>query len=228
MNWTEVLKILGTIIVAAVTAFGGGYFSYRKFILERKDAKEEKSMKLLIEAEVSKAKDEMRKEIKDSVQKGIVDCGEIGNREIRRVQEEIMQSLKSGLAARGEEGKERFDINSRQIQANSKQLAENSKQIEEILGIVKGQAQKYDVMADSLTALNKVVSLSADSLCNSNFDRLLIVTNKVLKNGKLTISDKTNLKQLYSSWKELGGKDPKMDTMYEECMKMTLVTDNEA
>lgn len=221
--WVEILKTLGTIVVAALTAFGGGYFSYKKFVIERNDAKEEKATQFLID----KAKEEMRQEIKESVQKGIIDCGEIGDRAILNLRDEFMKSLEEGLRSRGKEGEERFKINSRQIEANSQQLAENSKQIEEILGIVKNQAEKYNAMADSLTSLNKVAAATADSQCNSNYDRLLIVTNKILKSGKMTISDKTNLKQLYESWKILGGKEPKMETKYEECMKLPLSLDED-
>lgn len=223
----EVLKIIGTLLVAAVTAFGGGYFSYKKFKIERTDAKEKESTQLLINTAIKEVEEKMRAEIKDKVQQGIVDCGEIGDRAILKVRDELMKSLEEGLEARGKEGAERFRVNSEQIQENSKQLAENSKQIEEILGIVKGQAEKYDAMADSLTALNKVAVATAESQCNSNYDRLLIVTNKVLRSKKFTISDKTNLQQLYDSWKSLGGKDPKMETMYNECMKMEVVLDEE-
>ena len=72
----------------------------------------------------------------------------------------------------------------------------------------------------------KTAEESAESQCNSNYDRLLFVTNKVLKSGRMTISDKTNLKQLYSSWKDLGGRDAKMDTLYEECIKITPTQDD--
>lgn len=223
--WLEVLKVLVTVLAAAVTAFGGGYFSYKKFVIERNDAKEKESTQKLIEDALKKSEEKMRKEIKESVQQGIVDCGEIGDKAILRVRDEFMESLAEGLKARGEEGQRRFDINSRQIELNSHQLAENSKQIEEILGIVKGQAEKYDMMADSLTTLNKVTAATAESQCNSNYDRLLLVTAKILKSQVMTISDKTNLKQLYESWKILGGKDLQMETKYEECMKLNPVLD---
>lgn len=202
----------------------------RKFYIERQDAKEEKNTQLLIDNAIEKAKKEMRQEIKEAVQQGIIDCGVKGDKAIREVQEDFVRKLEEGLRARGEEGKERFEINSRQIQENSKQLSENSKQIEELIGVVKDQAEsnneKFNALADTLTSLNKVIGISAESQANSNYDRLLIVTNKVLKSGKLTISDKTNLKQLYGSWKDLGGKDAKMDTLYEECMKITPVPDD--
>ena len=230
MDLNEVIKTLGTVIVSMVTTFGGGYFLMKKFYVERQDAKEEKNIQLLIDNSIEKAKDEMRKEIKAAVQQGVVDCGVIGDKAIREVQEDFVKKLEEGLKARGEEGKERFEINSRQIQENSKQLSENSKQIEELIGVVKDQAEsnneKFNTLADTLASLNRVIGISAESQANSNYDRLLIVTNKVLKSGKLTISDKTNLKQLYGSWKDLGGKDAKMDTLYEECMKIPPVPDD--
>lgn len=229
MDANEIIKTLGTVLVSMITTFGGGFFLMKKFYMERQDAKEEKSTQLLIDNSIEKAKEEMRKEIKAAVQQGIVDCGVIGDKAIREVQEEFIKRLEDGLRVRSDEGKNRFEINSRQIQENSKQLSENSKQIEELVGIVKDQAEsnneKFTALADTLTSLNKVISISAESQANSNYDRLLIVTNKVLKSGKMSISDKTNLNQLYGSWKDLGGKDPKMDTLYEECMKITPTLD---
>lgn len=226
----EYLKIIGTIVVATITTFGGGWLALHKFYIERQDKKDEELLQKRIDDSIAKAKDEMRQEIKAAVQQGIVDCGVIGDKAIREVQDEFLKKLEEGLNARSEEGKVRFDINSRQIQENSKQLSENSRQIEELVGIVKDQAKsntkKFDALADSLTSMNKILVVSAESQCNSAYDRLLIVTNKVLKSSKLTISDKTNLKQLYSSWKDLGGKDAKMDTLYEECMKMTPIPDD--
>lgn len=229
MDANEIIKTLGTVIVSMITTFGGGFFLMKKFYVERQDAKEEKNIQLLIDNSIEKAKEDMRKEIKVAVQQGIVDCGVIGDKAIREAQEEFVKKLEEGLKARGEEGRERFELNSRQIQENSKQLSENSKQIEELVGIVKDQAEKnnekFNALAETLTSLNKVISISAESQANSNYDRLLIVTNKVLKSGKMSISDKTNLNQLYGSWQSLGGKDPKMDTLVEECRKITPTLD---
>lgn len=184
-------------LIGLVGAAAGGGFAFVQFMIKRKDENNEEALRKMIAKMISEADDRLRGEFND------------------------------GLTQRENTGKERFDINSRQIEENTKQLAENSKQIEEILGIVKGQAERYEAMADSLTALNKVAAATAEAQCNSNYDRLLMVTNKVLKSGKLTISDKTNIKQLYKSWKELGGKDPtgNMDTMYEECMGMVITVE---
>jgi len=229
MDRLEIFKVIATILVSVITTFGAGWITLRKFYLEREDRKDDELLQKRIDDSIEKAKKEMNEEIKEAVQQGIVDCGVIGDKAIRQVRDELMEKFEQGLKATDDEGKERFEINSRQIQENSKQLSENSKQIEALVRIVKLQAEKneskFTALADSLTSLNKMVLVSAESQCNSNYDRLLFVTNKVLKSARMTISDKTNLKQLYTSWKDLGGKDAKMDTLYEECMKMTPIQD---
>ena len=50
--------------------------------------------------------------------------------------------------------------------------------------------------------------------------------NVAVKSGKMTISEKTNIKQLYNSWKDLSGVDPKIDTLVDECLKITPVPDD--
>ena len=220
-------QIIVAIVVAVLGLIGtsiGSVLAYIQFVVKRKDEKEEKTVQSQIDATIATVRESISKEIKEEVHKGIIECGVIGDKAIRQAQDEFVGKLEEGLKARGAEGKERFDINSRQIQENSKQLSQNSKQIEELVGIVKEQSEqnnsKFNALAESLTSLNKMICISVESQCNSNYDRLLMVTSKVLKSKILTITDKTNLKQLYSSWKELGGKDAKMDTMYEECMGM--------
>ena len=102
-----------------------------------------------------------------------------------------------------------------------KQIEANSKQIGELTNLTK------DVLTN-MDSINKVVTISAESQRNSNYDRLLIVTNKILKSGKMTIGEKTNLRQLYESWKALKGEDPKMDTKYDECLKISPTIDESA
>ena len=204
----------GEIVVAIVVAFLGvvgtsigSVLAYMQFAAKRKDEKEEKSI---------------QKQIDDSIDKAmgrfIAQCGEIGDAQIKKAKEEMHGEIAKGLEKRGKEGLERFNINSEQIQKNTEQIAE-------LTGLVKDQVVKLNGLTDSMVSLNKVVSASAESQKSSNYDRLLFLANKVLKSGKMTISDKTNIKQHYNSWKELGGNDPKIDTYYEECMKMTPVPD---
>ena len=113
------LQAVVTIVVALISGLGGSFFSYRQFILKRKDEKEEKSIQKQIDDSIKTARVEISREIKEAMQQGIVDCGVIGDRAIREVQDEFINKLEEGLKARGEEGKERFEINSKQIVQNT-------------------------------------------------------------------------------------------------------------
>ena len=204
MTW---LQAIVTFLVALVSGSVSAIISHRQFLLKRQDEKEEKSVQKQIDTSIDKAMDDF-----------IARCGEIGDEQIEKAKKEVRKEFEEGLLMRGKEGKERFDI-------NSKQIAENTEMIKEILVIQKEQAEKFDILAESMTALNKVVMASAESQRNSNYDRLLFVANKVLKSGKMTISEKTNIKQLYNSWKDLSGVDPKIDTLVEECLKIVPIPD---
>ena len=223
----EILKILGTVLVAVITTFGTGWLALKKMYVERQDKKDEVLLQKRIDDSIKAAREEITMEIKDEVRKGIVECGVIGDRAIREAQEEFVKKLEEGLKARGEEGKERFEINSKQIQENSRQLSENSKQIEELIGVVKEQAEttekKFNALADSLTSLNTITYANAKSQRSAIFDKLLMVGNKILKAGKMTVNDKTNLIQLYNSWKELQGENDELETLVEECKKLPVI-----
>ena len=138
---------------------------------------------------------------------------------INKAKAELRAELNEVSIARSEEGQRRFDTHAEAFKEVNRQIEENTKQIGELAEISKS-------VLESMDSINKVVTISAESQRNSNYDRLLIVTNKVLKNKKMTISDKTNLQQLYKSWKALKGEDPKMDTMYNECLKIEITLDD--
>lgn len=141
---------------------------------------------------------------------------------VAKAKEEMLMELEKVSLARSEEGAKRFNKHAASIIEINNQIEQNSKQISELTSISKN-------VLESMDSLNKVVRASAESQKNSNYDRILFVTNKVLKSQKITITDKTNLKQLYESWVALHGEneplDPKIKTMYEECMKFTPVPD---
>ena len=223
----EILKILGTVLVAVITTFGTGWLALKKMYVERQDKKDEVLLQKRIDDSIKAAREEITMEIKEEVKKGIVDCGVIGDRAIREVQEDFLKKLDEGLKARSEEGKERFEINSKQIEQNSIQLSKSAKQIDELIEMMKEQSEtstkKFNALSDSLTALNRISSANAKSQRSAIFDKLLMVGNKILKSGKMTVGDKTNLIQLYDSWKELGGENDELETLIEECRKLPVI-----
>ena len=135
---------------------------------------------------------------------------------VLKAKEEMLMELAKVSKARSEEGAERFNTHAEAFKAVDKRIEENTMQIRELTRISK------EVLG-SMETMGKKLDVVGDSNRNNNYDRLLIVTNKILKSGKMTITDKTNLRQLYKSWKALGGSDDEMDTKYDECMEMEVV-----
>lgn len=153
----------------------------------------------------------------NSVQKQI-------NEAVEQAKKEMQEKLDKVSKARSEEGAERFRKHASSIEEINKQIQENSEQIGELTVISKN-------VLSSMDSLNRVVRASAESQKNSNYDRILFVANKVLKNQTITITEKTNLNQLYESWVALHGVgeplDPKIKMMYEECMKLVPTPDEQ-
>lgn len=217
MTW---LQAIVAVAVALLSGLGGSYFSYRQFIIKRKDEKEEKNIQKMIDDSIAKVKETLEDEIKQSVAKSITDCGEIGDKAIADVVDTVRHEFQEGLKMRGEEGRKRFET-------NSEQIGENSRMIKELLTIQKDQSTKLSQMVEAVENLAQVSEACAESQRTSNYDRLLIVTSQILKSGEMTITEKTNLKQLYESWKKLQGHDPKIDTLFEECMSIKPSLDKE-
>ena len=209
------IQIIVTIVIAIIGSFSGA-FGFVQFMIKRKDEKEEKDVQKQID-----------KSIELAMQHFIEKCGDIGDKQILKTKEELQRELQEGLAARGEEGRERFEINSKQIQ-------ENTEMIKEVLSIQKSAGVRFSELAESLTALNQATAVNskltlacAEGVRSNNYDRILLVANKALKRGTITISEKTNLKQLYKAWIDLQGNDPRITTYYEDCMKLQSIPDED-
>ena len=138
-----------------------------------------------------------------------------------KVKTEMLDELTKVSKARSAEGAERFNIHAKSFEEVNKQISENTKQIDRLAEISTNVLKSMD-------SLNKVVEASAESQRNSNYDRLLIVGKKVLNTQKITLSEKTNMKQLYDSYKKLNGNDPYIETLWDECQKLTPIPDEQA
>ena len=133
---------------------------------------------------------------------------------------ELYKEIAKVSQERSQEGAERFNTHAESFKQVNRQIEENTKQIGELTEMSMN-------VLESMESLNKVVRASAESQRNANYDRLLIVGKKVLKSQRITLSEKTNFKQLYDSYKVLNGDDPYIETLHEECMKFTPVPDDE-
>lgn len=225
-------EIIVAIVVAIIGLFGtsaGSIFGYIQYQQKRKDEKEENTVEKMIADANEKAKEELREEIAAGIQEGIAKCGEIGDEAIAKMKKELQVEIADGLQKRSEEGAERFNKHAASIEEINTQIKENSQQISELTELSKNQLKQMEVFTDSIAALSKTVRLNTVSQRNNNYDRILVVAKNILKARTMTISDKTNLQQLYSTWKEMHGDtedlDPEIVTLYDECMKITPTVD---
>lgn len=185
-------------IIVAIVGSTGTTLGFVQFLIKRKDEKEENSVHKQIDEAIKEAKTE------------------------------VYEKLTEGLFQRGEEGRERFEINSKQIEKNTTQIGE-------ILTIVRKQTEQYDAMVQSLTTLNASVSTlntqfgaCAEGVNSNLYDKISIVAKKALKRKAITTTEKTNLRQLWESYTKLGGSDETLKTYYEECGKLETINDDEA
>lgn len=139
---------------------------------------------------------------------------------VNKAKVEIYERLEKVSLERSQEGAERFNKHAEHFKQVNKQIEENTKQIGELTKISTS-------VLESMGSMSKMVKASAESQRNTNYDRILIVGKKVLDNQFITLSEKTNIKQLYESYKELQGSDPYVETLFEECMKLKPIPDKD-
>lgn len=140
---------------------------------------------------------------------------------VEKAKREMHEEFMKGLQEREQTGLQRFNINSEQITKNTEQIAE-------ILDILKGTAEKYDTMVDTLSSLNKVSKACAEGVRSTLYDKICVVAKKALRRKAITVSEKTNIHQLYMSYTELQGENDKAETYHNECMRLDIVEDEDA
>lgn len=187
-------QMIVAIVVAIIGVIGtaiGSSFTFVQFMLKRKDEKEENNTQKLIDEAVDKAKNEMHDE------------------------------FEKGLSKRGKEGKERFDINSKQIQQNAEALGK-------LLAIQEEQTKKVDVMMDSVTSLNTTMKACAEGVRSTLYDKIYIVAERAIARKGITADEQANICQLWTSYSALGG-NGKGKTYARICMEeLDVITDDEA
>lgn len=58
-------------------------------------------------------------------------------------------------------------------------------------------------------------------------DRILDITDKIIKRGGITLKEKQNLRYLYEPYKELGGNSD-CEICYDACLKLPIVSEEAA
>jgi len=139
---------------------------------------------------------------------------------IKKTKEELRKELQEGLEMFGEDDRKRSEANTSSIQ-------KNSEMIQEIIKIQKETNEKFDKLVEATLMNSKVVKVCAEGIRSTTYDKILLVANKALKRNAITISEKANLIQLYQSWLDLAGEDPRIEVYYNDSMKLPSIPDDE-
>ncbi len=134
--------------------------------------------------------------------------------------DELRQEFQDGLDERERTGKERFDI-------NSKQIEENTAAIKQLIKLNEDQSNKIDKFCDSVTKSFDVMSGGVRSVL---YDKITVVYDKCLSScdgGAITSEEEANMEQLYLSYSGLGG-NGEGKTMWKKACAMKTVTKEEA
>lgn len=181
-----------TVVVAILGICGGSIgaiLAYRQFMIKRKDDLQEK---------------EINKLISDAVE---------------QVKKELQDEFNHGLIMRGQEGAERFKINSDQIK-------DNTEAIKEMIIMQKKSDIKFDKLANSIDSLTTVSKACAEGVRSTLYDKICLVANRAIPRKSITTDEKANIIQLFKSYTELNG-NGRAHVLYEECMKLPLIDDSE-
>jgi hypothetical protein len=72
-----------------------------------------------------------------------------------------------------------------------------------------------------------LINLQAQALTGLGHDKLVRLTNKLIKRGAITIKEKANLKAIYYPYKKLGGNGDGEEG-FQVCMKLPVISEQEA
>lgn len=93
-----------------------------------------------------------------------------------------------------------------------------------MMSLVVCLVQRHDKLKEKEDSVNTVQSKMLLGLAH---DRILQLTEQIIKRGAITSKEKTNLKYLYLPYSELGGNGD-CETGYEACNELRVVSDQEA
>ena len=93
-----------------------------------------------------------------------------------------------------------------------------------LMSIILYKIQRRDHKKDKAEAND---SVQAKMLLGLGHDKLLYLTNRIVRRGRITLKERTNLEYLYKPYSQLGGNGD-CETGYKECIKLPTIDDEKA
>ena len=93
-----------------------------------------------------------------------------------------------------------------------------------LMSMILYKIQRRDHKKDEAEANT---SVQAKMLLGLGHDKLLYLTNRIVRRGGITLKERTNLEYLYKPYSQLGGNGD-CETGYKECIKLPTIDDEKA
>ena len=204
MDWGQTITTLVTVLI------GSGLI---QFFFNRKDKKEEDAKK--------NNADSVKKELKDHLINVNNQWKEDYCDKNKKAIEDLSKEVKEGLEEREKKGLERFEEHKEAIKELQKvmlNLAKDSEENKKIMAMLTKDAEERKKLDASI----------AKSLLGITHDKLVYLGKYYQRRGAITLSEKANLRMLYTPYHDELGGNSDGEGYYNYCMNLPVVTDEEA
>ena len=128
----------------------------------------------------------------------------------------LRSEFKEGLDKREATGKERFDINSRQIK-------DNAAKIDEVIDISSQLKDNVVLLTENIAQIQAYNINVGDAMKGIIHDRIIHNVDGFIERGGITAEEISTLKSMYEPYKKLGGNGD-VQTAYDIAVKLPVIT----
>lgn len=128
----------------------------------------------------------------------------------------LRKEFNAGLDKREATGKERFDI-------NSKQIKENTQKIDEVIEISSQLKDNVVLLTENISQMQEYNVNVGDAMKGIIHDRIIHNVDGFIERGGITAEEISTLKSMYEPYKRLGGNGD-VATAYDIAVKLPVLT----
>lgn len=132
----------------------------------------------------------------------------------------LRKEFNKGLDEREATGKERFDI-------NSKQIKENAAKIDEVIEISSQLKDNILLLTENISQMQEYNTNLGDAIKGIIHDRIIHNVDSFIERGGITQEEVATLKSMYVPYKRLGGNGD-VETSFDIAVKLPIITKKDA
>lgn len=132
----------------------------------------------------------------------------------------LRKEFSKGLDEREATGKERFDI-------NSKQIKENAAKIDEVIEISSQLKDNILLLTENISQMQEYNTNVGDAMKGIIHDRIIHNVDSFIERGGITQEEVATLKSMYVPYKKLGGNGD-VETAFDIAVKLPIIPKQDA